>query len=194
MVFLHYFFTLLLILSSIFVLISKNPVHSVLFLILCFCNASCILFLFDSEFLGLIFIIIYVGAIAILFLFVVMMLNVKIYSTGNSLYYLPFLLLGMFILLLQFYLIFEEVFSNSTFWSTNLAYNFTNYLDNLNSIDVLGQSLYNYYLSCFLLAGLILLVAMIGAIVLTLNFSSQRKNELASRQLSRSDSFLAFFR
>ena len=171
MVFLHYFFTLLLILSSIFVLISKNPVHSVLFLILCFCNASCILFLF-----------------------VVMMLNVKIYSTGNSLYYLPFLLLGMFILLLQFYLIFEEVFSNSTFWSTNLAYNFTNYLDNLNSIDVLGQSLYNYYLSCFLLAGLILLVAMIGAIVLTLNFSSQRKNELASRQLSRSDSFLAFFR
>ena len=194
MIFLHSFFTSLLILSSIFVLISKNPVHSVLFLILCFCNASCILFLFDSEFLGLIFIIIYVGAIAILFLFVVMMLNVKIYSTSNSFYYLPFLFLGLFILLLQFYLIFEQVFSNSTFWSTNLSYNFTNYLDNLNSIDVLGQSLYNYYLSCFLLAGLILLVAMIGAIVLTLNFSSQRKNELVSRQLSRSDYFLASFR
>jgi NADH-quinone oxidoreductase subunit J len=122
------------------------------------------------------------------------MLNVKIYSTSNSFYYLPFLFLGLFILLLQFYLIFEQVFSNSTFWSTNLSYNFTNYLDNLNSIDVLGQSLYNYYLSCFLLAGLILLVAMIGAIVLTLNFSSQRKNELVSRQLSRSDYFLASFR
>ena len=194
MAFLHSFFTLLLILSSIFVLISKNPVHSVLFLILCFCNAACILFLFDSEFLGLIFIIIYVGAIAILFLFVVMMLNVKIYSTINSIYYIFFLFLGVFILSLQIYLVFEEIFSNSIFWSTNLSYNFMNYMDNLTSIDVLGQGLYNYYLCCFLLAGLILLVAMIGAIVLTLNFSSQRKNELSSRQLSRSDGFLAFFR
>ena len=195
MIFLHYFFISLLILSSIFVLISKNPVHSVLFLILCFCNASCILFLFDSEFLGLIFIIIYVGAIAILFLFVVMMLNVKIYSTTNSFYYLPFLLLGILILFLQFSLIFQQIFSNSTFWSGySGSYSFTDYLDNLNSIDVLGQSLYNYYLSCFLLAGLILLVAIVGAIVLTLNFSSQRKNELASRQLSRSDNFLSFFR
>ena len=58
----------------------------------------------------------------------------------------------------------------------------------------LVQSLYNYYLVCFLLAGLILLVAMVGAIVLTLNFSSQRRNELVSRQLSRSDNFLAFFK
>jgi len=64
----------------------------------------------------------------------------------------------------------------------------------LTSIDVLGQILYNYYLLCFLLAGLILLVAMIGAIVLTLNFRSQRKNELVSRQLSRSENFLAFFK
>mgnify|MGYP003956924073 FL=1 len=94
----------------------------------------------------------------------------------------------------NFFLILEQAFSNSIFWTTNLPYNFENFLDNLTNIDVLGQSLYNYYLSCFLLAGLILLVAMIGAIVLTLNFSSQRKNELASRQLSRSDSFLAFFR
>ena len=193
MIFLHSIFTSLLIVSSIFVLVSKNPVHSVLFLILCFCNASCILFLFNSEFLGLIFIIIYVGAIAILFLFVVMMLNVKIYSRNNS-YYLAFLLLSLFILFLQFYLLFEDIFSNSTFWITPFGYSFNNFLDNLNSIDVLGQSLYNYYLICFLIAGLILLVAMLGAIVLTLNFRSYRKNELTSRQLSRSDNFLAFFR
>jgi NADH-quinone oxidoreductase subunit J len=165
----------------------------VLFLILAFCNASGILFLFNAEFLGLVFIIIYVGAIAILFLFVVMMLNVKVYSS-NTAFYLPFLSLGGLILMLQTFLVLEKVFSNSTFWTTNLPYNFNNYLDNLTSIDVLGQSLYNYYLVCFLLAGLILLVAMVGAIVLTLNFSSQRRNELVARQLSRSDNFLAFFK
>lgn len=194
MVFLHSYFTLLLLLSSIFVLISKNPVHSVLFLILCFCNAAGILFIFNAEFLGLIFIIVYVGAIAILFLFVVMMLNVKIYSVDNLFYYLPFFLLTGFVLVIQIYLIFEKVFSNTTFWYSDLPYTFENYIDNLNSIDILGQCLYNYYLICFLVAGLILLVAMIGAIVLTLNFSSQRKNEIPSRQMSRSDKFLALFR
>jgi len=190
---LHCFFTFLLLISSIFVFISKNPVHSVLFLILTFCNASGILFLFNAEFLGLVFIIIYVGAIAVLFLFVVMMLNVKIYSS-NILFYLPFIFLGCFIMILQIFLILEKTFTNSTFCVSDLPYNFDNYLDSLSSIDVLGQSLYNYYLLCFLLAGLILLVAMIGAIVLTLNFRSHRKNELVSRQLSRSDNFLAFFK
>ena len=193
MITLHNFFSFLLLLSSIFVFISKNPVHSVLFLILTFCNASAILFLFNAEFLGLIFIIIYVGAIAVLFLFVVMMLNVKIYSS-DEFSYLPFIFLGGFILIVQVFLVLEKAFSNSNFWETSLSYTFDNSLDALTSIDVLGQSLYNYYLLCFLLAGLVLLVAMIGAIVLTLNFSSQRKNELVSRQLSRSDNFLAFFK
>ena len=193
MITLHNFFSFLLLLSSIFVFISKNPVHSVLFLILTFCNASAILFLFNAEFLGLIFIIIYVGAIAVLFLFVVMMLNVKIYSS-DEFSYLPFIFLGGFVLIVQIFLVLEKAFSNSNFWETSLSYTFDNYLDTLTSIDVLGQSLYNYYLLCFLLAGLVLLVAMIGAIVLTLNFSSQRKNELVSRQLSRSDNFLAFFK
>ena len=190
---LHYFFTFLLILSSIFVFISKNPVHSVLFLILTFCNASGILFLFNAEILGLIFIIIYVGAIAVLFLFVVMMLNVKTYSS-NALFYLPFFFLGGFIFIVQLFLILEKAFSNSTFWTVNAPFTFENYLDTLSSIDILGQGLFNYYLLCFLLAGFVLLIAMIGAIALTLNFSSHRKNELVSRQLSRSDNFLAFFK
>jgi NADH-quinone oxidoreductase subunit J len=193
MITLHYFFSFLLLLSSIFVFISKNPVHSVLFLILAFCNASGILFLFNAEFLGLVFIIIYVGAIAVLFLFVVMMLNVKVYSS-DEFSYLPFIFLGGFVLVIQVFLVLEKAFSNSIFWSTSLPYNFENFLDPLTSIDVIGQSLYNYYLLCFLLAGLILLVAMIGAIILTLNFSSKRQNELVSRQLSRSDNFLAFFK
>jgi NADH-quinone oxidoreductase subunit J len=121
------------------------------------------------------------------------MLNVKIYSS-DEFSYLPFIFLGGFVLVIQVFLVLEKAFSNSIFWSTSLPYNFENFLDPLTSIDVLGQSLYNYYLLCFLLAGLILLVAMIGAIILTLNFSSKRQNELVSRQLSRSDNFLAFFK
>jgi NADH-quinone oxidoreductase subunit J len=189
MITLHYFFNFLLLLSSIFVFISKNPVHSVLFLILTFCNAAGILFLFNAEFLGLVFIIVYVGAIAVLFLFVVMMLNVKIYSS-DEFYYLPFILLGGFVLIVQVFLVLEKTFSNSTFWVSSLNFTFDNYLDNLTSIDVLGQSLYNYYLLGFLLAGLVLLVAMIGAITLTLNFQNQRKNELVLKELFRSSSLI----
>jgi NADH-quinone oxidoreductase subunit J len=193
MIYLHYYFTVLLLLSSIFVLLAKNPVHSVLFLILAFCNAAAILFIFNAEFLGVIFIIIYVGAIAILFLFIVMMLNVKLYASTNLFYYLPILLIGGGLILLQLFFIFETLLVTTTFTEI-LPYTFENSLDNLSSIESLGQSLYNYYLSCFLLAGLILLVAMLGAIVLTLNFRSHRKNELMSRQLSRTNDFLAFFK
>ena len=84
--------------------------------------------------------------------------------------------------------------AHSDYSMLTLPYDFSNSWDDLYSIEVLGQSLYNYYLSCFLLAGLILLIAMIGAIVLTLNFSSHRKNELSARQLSRTNDFLSFFK
>jgi NADH-quinone oxidoreductase subunit J len=190
---LHTLLSFLLILSGLFVFISENPVHSVLFLILTFCNASAILFLFNADFLALIFIIIYVGAIAVLFLFVVMMLNVKTFSTLNS-FYMPFIFLGSFILLVQIFLVVEKAFfgfSNSSDFSIST---FQGTFDSMGSIDVLGQGLYNYFVPCFLLAGLILLVAMIGAIVLTLKFSSHRKNELVFRQLSRTDNFLSFFK
>jgi NADH-quinone oxidoreductase subunit J len=190
---LHSFFSFLLILSGLFVFISENPVHSVLFLILAFCNASAILMLFNAEFLALIFIIIYVGAIAVLFLFVVMMLNVKTFSTLNS-FYIPFILLGSFILFIQLFLIIEKAFFGFGNIFDSEVYDFQNILDNMTNIDVLGQGLYNYFVPCFLLAGIILLVAMIGAIVLTLNFSSHRKNELTYRQLSRSENFLSFFK
>jgi len=193
MLFLHSFLSFLLLFSSIFVLISENPVHSVLFLILTFCNAAAVLLLLNVEFLGLIFIIIYVGAIAVLFLFVVMMLNVKIYSSKTFIQN-PILFLVGFIALSQIFLLLERTFldSNTLIDSENLSVSI--FLDSLSSIDILGQGLYNNYIICFLIAGLVLLVAMIGAIVLTLNFSSQRKNEIVFRQLSRSDNFLAFFR
>lgn len=193
---LHFFLTIFLILSSILVFTSTNSVYSVLFLILAFCNSSAILLLFSAEFLGLIYIIIYVGAIAVLFLFVVMMLNTKNVKTSSSdvhLYLLTIFTFGLFGSIEAFFIFDKNFLIDSFFSISQNTSNFHLLFDDLTNIDVLGQSLYNYFLVCFLLAGFVLLVAMIGAIVLTLNFSGSRKNELVSRQLSRSDNFLSFF-
>jgi len=198
MQFLHSILCLLLVLSGLMVAFSANPVESVLFLILTFFNAGAILVMFNAEFLGLIFIIVYVGAIAVLFLFVVMMLNVKIHENifaklfsnniRNS-------ILAFFFIYLVSVILF--VYLNSIFHSQNVNTEFNNsalLFDALNNIDILGQVLYNYYLICFLVAGLILLVALIGAIVLTLRFNRVHKSQITSRQLARTDNFLSFFK
>ena len=189
---LHLILILLLHISAVSVFITKNPVHSVLSLIFTFCNAAAILLMLNAEFLGLIFIIIYVGAIAVLFLFVVMMLNVKVYYSQSSVY-LPVLFFCVFTFSTELSILLEKVFSISFVTSLENTYTPSLFVDNLTSIDILGQHLYNRFLPCFLLAGLILLIAMIGAICLTLKFTSERKSELSSRQLSRSDNILSFF-
>lgn len=188
--YLHSFLILTLILSGFLVFFSENPVHSVLFLILCFCEASSILFLFSTEFLGLLFIIVYVGAIAVLFLFVVMMLNVKLYVL-QTVFYLPLVFVIGGLIFSQLTLLLKKSFFNLNFDDLQPDIIF---FDILNNIDVFGQVLYNNFLSCFLLAGLILLCAMIGAIVLTLNFKSYRKNELVFRQLSSSEKTIFHFK
>lgn len=198
MQFLHSILCLLLILSGLMVAFSANPVESVLFLILTFFNAGAILVMFNAEFLGLIFIIVYVGAIAVLFLFVVMMLNVKIHENifvklfskniRNS-------ILALFFIYLVSVILF--IYLNSIFHSQNVNTEFNNsalLFDALHNIDILGQVLYNYYLICFLVAGLILLVALIGAIVLTLRFNRVHKSQITSKQLARTDNFLSFFK
>jgi NADH-quinone oxidoreductase subunit J len=178
---LHFFLLLIFCFCGLFVFLSANPMHSVLFLILTFCSAACILFLFSVDFLGLVFVMIYVGAVAILFLFVVMMLDVKtslFESTAN----MPLIMIvGVFFLVQVFYFL-NKVFS----FGEIKSFYFENNIDALYNIGSLGQFLYNYFLSCFLIAGIVLLVALIGAIILTLNFNSSRKNQLVSRQLSRS--------
>jgi NADH-quinone oxidoreductase subunit J len=201
MLFLNTFLSSLLIFSGSFIFISGNPVHSVLFLILTFCNASAVLFLFTAEFIALVIIIVYVGAIAVLFLFIVMMLNIKAF-TRTSLLYMVILEFFFCIFFLQISLTVDKYFFcfDSSFEAVNFVfdsfsntapYGFKSIFDNLSNIDVIGQTLYNYFLPCFLIVGFVLLIAMIGAIVLTLNFSSPRKNELISRQLSRSSNFLS---
>jgi NADH-quinone oxidoreductase subunit J len=186
----HFALGFTLILNGFSVFISLNPIHSVLFLILTFCNAAVILFLFGLDFLALIFIMIYVGAIAILFLFIIMMLNIKNESTtGRD--FIPFIFFSILSFTLQLLFILEKIFYDGNIETE--YFNFQIIADNLNNIEILGQVLFNCFLICFLLAGFILLVAMIGAIVLTLNFSSKRKNELSTRQLSRSNNFLVFY-
>ena len=188
--YLHFFFLALLIISSILVVFSYNPVYSVLFLILSFLSSASILFLFNVDFLGVLFIIIYVGAIAVLFLFVVMMLNIKIYSKQN-LNYIPLIIFISGLLSLILFINLETIFSSDISFP---SYNFS-FLDSLSNIDVFGQVLFNYYMVGVLISGLILLVSMLGAIILTLNFRNPRKSENVNRQLARSDdNVLSYFK
>jgi len=191
-------FFLLLNIAASFVFTETNPISSALWLILTFCNAALYLWLYDSEFFSLIYIIIYVGAIAVLFLFVIMMLDIKNIDSLNT---IKFYESTWYSQLLKFVLYVIPTASLS-YWITSLCITnddtlvddyYSETFDLVTSIQVIGQVIYNYYIFCLILAGLILLVAIIGAIVLTINVNSSTKIKLVSRQLSRSENFLSFF-
>lgn len=162
-------FSSLAIICGILVIRAKNPVHSVLFLILVFCHAAGLLLMLDLDFFAMVFLVVYVGAIAVLFLFVVMMLNIKIEEVYETA--LPYLPLGGIIGLIfvtEILLVVERDFipmiSSSSF---NLEY--IQFLPQTSStIQAIGELIYTYYFFYFLVASLILLIAMIGAIVLTM--------------------------
>jgi NADH-quinone oxidoreductase subunit J len=193
MILIHNFICGILLFSGFLVAFSVNPIQSVLFLITTFCSAGALLILFHSEFFGLTFIIVYVGAIAVLFLFVVMMLNVK--NMEDSSFFFKNKNVEILTLIFLFYILFIILSKNSFkfFVEKNLFITNNFVVDQFTNIQILGQTLYNYYFVCFLFAGLVLLVALIGAVVLTLKFNELNKSQLASRQLSRSDKFLTFF-
>ncbi len=190
---LHLFFIFLLIFCSILLFVSKNPVYAVLFLIVIFFISACTLILFNVDFISILFVIIYVGAIAVLFMFIVMMLDLKTNNFSSFDLYI-FTPLTVFIVLnLQIFFfynnsvfIFDKKFDLQRFSSCILT-------DSFSNIEIFGQCLYNYYIICFLLAGLVLLVAMLGAILLTSSYRSIRSTEFVPRQLSRSNFFLSFF-
>lgn len=167
---LFYFFSALTIISATCVISSTNPIHSVLYLILVFCSSSGLLILLHVEFLAMVYVMVYVGAIAVLFLFVVMMLNVRLIQFNlNMLKYLP---LGGIVALVFFLEIFiiikneldlnkdDKIDHSYIDWSSNL--------ETITNIDAIGRLIYTHYFYLFLLSGMILLVAMIGAIVLTM--------------------------
>ncbi len=185
--FLFFFFSGLLLISAIMVISVKNPVHSVLFLILTFISAACLLFLLEIEFVSLIFIVVYVGAIAVLFLFVVMMLDIKITDFNrNFLKYFPIgSFLGLAFLIEISLMLTNSLNSNSYELAHNSLESWINTVDFIVNIESIGQILYTYYFSYFLLAGIILLIAMIGAIVLTLTFNRKAKTQSIYKQTSR---------
>lgn len=182
-------FSSIALISGLMVIRAKNPIHSVLFLILVFCNVSGLLVLLGVEFFAMVFLVVYVGAIAVLFLFVVMMLNIKIAEMHeNVIRYLPVGGVVGLIFLLEIFLVVENdlipVFqlTDSTAYS---ALNFellANKLQSIPNIEAIGQILYTHYFFFFIVASLILLVAMIGAIVLTMHKTTPVKRQEVFKQ------------
>ena len=188
--FLFHFFSLILVLSSIMVIIAQHPVFALLFLVLSFIISSCILFLLECEFLALIFMLIYVGAIAVLFLFAVMMLESKLNNLSkNTIKYVPAALVLSLFLLLPFIFEIQNQFDFSVYNGSFLLNNYHNWYDLSDStvdINVYGHVLYSYFILQFLLIGFILLVVLIGVIYLTNTFNNNKLNEQALfKQLAR---------
>jgi len=185
---LFYFFAIFSLISATMVISVKNPVHSVLFLILTFISSAGLLFLLEVEFISLIFIVVYVGAIAVLFLFVVMMLDIKISDSKRE--FLKYFPVGSFLgfaFLIEIFIILTENLDSSPYnqIAGNLYINWLEKVDYSTNIEALGQILYTYYFLYFLIAGIILLIAIIGAIVLTLTFNKKAKTQTIYKQVSR---------
>lgn len=180
--FAFYFFAALLIFGAVWVIFSRNPVHAVLFLILCFFNASGLFVLLGAEFLAFILAIVYVGAVAVLFLFVVMMLDVRSEKGGFQFHqYVP---VGLFVGVV---LLVELVMAVAGWtFAPDLMVNFAvPQPEGVDNTKALGTVLYTDYVFAFQIAGLILLVAMIGAISLSLRVRSGVRKQSVSAQVSR---------
>jgi NADH-quinone oxidoreductase subunit J len=168
--------------SAVMVIASRNPVHSVLFLILAFVNAAGLFILLSAEFLAMILVVVYVGAVAVLFLFVIMMLDVDFAELRQGfLNYLPFgMVIGAIFL--------AELLLVAGGWAINpnVAQALGSPIPaNISNTEALGLVLYTKYIHYFQIAGLVLLVAMIGAIVLTLRHKPNVKRQDISVQNAR---------
>jgi NADH-quinone oxidoreductase subunit J len=176
-----YLFALLAVASAIMVISSRNPVHSVLFLILCFFNAAGLFILMGAEFLAMILVVVYVGAVAVLFLFVVMMLDVDFVKLREGMaQYLPvggvigLILLAELVMVLGTWNLSPETLKATVPTPTGLT-----------NTQALGEVLYTKYVYYFQAAGLVLLLAMVGAIVLTLRHKVGVKRQSIEAQVAR---------
>ena len=181
-----YFFSTIAIISAIMVTVSKNTVHSVFFLILDFISISCLFIMIGAEFLGMIMLIVYVGAVAVLFLFVVMMLNVaqqknQWFLSADSSGHIP---VGLIISIIIFFELII-VIGGWKYKPDLLNKNESLTTDTLSNTHSLGQVLYTDYIHVFQISGMILLVAMIGAIVLTFRKREGVKTQSYIKQISR---------
>tara|TARA_Y100000590_G_scaffold408270_1_gene499227 strand:+ start:608 stop:1240 length:633 start_codon:yes stop_codon:yes gene_type:complete len=181
-----YLFSFIAIISAIMVTVARNTVHSVFFLILDFISISCLFIMIGAEFLGMIMLIVYVGAVAVLFLFVVMMLNVaqqknQWLTSSKSSSHIPVGLLVSLIIFFELIIVVSgwkykpDLLNSSTITLSSTTTN----------THSLGNVLYTDYIHLFQLSGMILLVAMIGAIVLTFRERSGLKRQSYFKQISR---------
>ena len=181
-VFAFYLFAILAVSSGALTILSRNPVHSVLWLILAFFNAAGLMVLLGAEFIAMLLVIVYVGAVAVLFLFVVMMLDIDFAELrAGFVDYLPFGLLIAFVLL-------AEMVLGIGLWSAGpieLAQRAAPVNPELSNIQAIGGLLYTRYIFLFEAAGIILLVAMIGAIVLTHRARGGVKGQNVAKQNRR---------
>ena len=181
--FFFYFFSLIAVVSAIMVTVSKNTVHSVFFLILDFISISSLFIMVGAEFLGMIMLIVYVGAVAVLFLFVVMMLNVAkqkntwFKSSTNSAH-IP---IGLLVSIIIFF----EVIIVIGGWKYKPELSNKIVVSDITNTHSIGNVLYTEYIHLFQLSGMVLLVAMIGAIVLTFRKREGIRRQSYFKQLSR---------
>lgn len=212
-----YTFSTIALTSAIFVIYSTNTIYSAFFLILVFINSTGLLLISEVEFLSIMLIIIYVGAITVLFLFVIMMLDVNILidknKINNNFGYLPIIFLISFIFFLETFIMFSKIFTTYYHLINNSFYNqkvtvlldkiydpkvyriymdvkpffktVINQLDIITNIETIGQILYSYYSFFFLSAGIILLIALIGAVTLTKKEKKRNFKQNIYKQLSR---------
>jgi NADH-quinone oxidoreductase subunit J len=174
-----YLFAGVCVASAVMVIASRNPVHSVLFLILAFVNASGLFILMGAEFLAMILVVVYVGAVAVLFLFVVMMLDIDFAKLRSGFSRnLPFGLIIALVLLAEIAIAANARQAGPLIGEKPVAATQPN-------IEAVGEALYSRFLMPFEIAGLILLVAMIGAIVLTHRSRGDTRGQDISKQIAR---------
>lgn len=174
-----YLFATVTMTSAVLVIFARNPVHSVLWLILAFFNAAGLMLLVGAEFIAMLLVIVYVGAVAVLFLFVVMMLDIDFTQLRSGFNRnLPFGLLIAIVLLAEIVIATSAYNAGSALAGAPVA-------QPVQNIEALGAELYSRYLLPFELAGFILLVAMIGAIVLTHRSRGDARGQNANRQIGR---------
>ena len=181
-----YFFSIIAIISAIFVIVSRNTVHAVFFLILDFVSIACLFIMIGAEFLGMMMLIVYVGAVAVLFLFVVMLMNVteqklSWFRGSKKTGHIPTGLIVGSVILLELVVIvggweYRNTFSETKFLSFNS--DFTN-------THLIGNVMYTEYIHLFQISGIILLLAMVGAIVLTYRKKGGIKKQSYLKQITR---------
>ena len=181
-----YFFSIIAIVSAIFVIVSRNTVHAVFFLILDFISIACLFIMIGAEFLGMMMLIVYVGAVAVLFLFVVMLMNVteqklSWFRGSKKTGHIPTGLIVGAVILLELVVVVGGWKYRNTFSETK----FLSFDEDFTNTHLIGNVMYTDYIHLFQVSGIILLLAMIGAIVLTYRNREGVKKQNYFKQISR---------